>query len=156
MRRDDDIESDSDGESFEAVTPEHSAENLGGETPVIAKVEKRSHILEDVDGELEMEDVAPTCDIGITSTSNTTGTDCKHFDSQPMDTQLISARLLRSPPPPPPSAPPPPPPPPPPSIPDSILKVPQSKLLSHSQVCFGLLFYVPKYLIISTMGCLLT
>ncbi|KAL8513555.1 hypothetical protein ACS0TY_012867 [Phlomoides rotata] len=146
MRKDDDdIESDSDGESFEAVTPEHNAENLDEETTVIAKAEKRSHILEDVDGELEMEDVTPTREIEITSTSNTTGTDCKQlshplsdkqygapFDPQPIDSQLISARLLRSPPPPPPSAPPPPPPPPPPVL-DSVSKVPQSKLISSSQ-----------------------
>lgn len=95
---------------------------------MIAKTEKRGHILEDVDGELEMEDVAPTCDIEITSTSNTAGTDCKA-----MDTQVIPARLLRSPPPPPPSAPPPQPPPPP-SVIDLVSKIPESKLLSSSQV----------------------
>ncbi|KAK6120124.1 hypothetical protein DH2020_046160 [Rehmannia glutinosa] len=36
----------------------HNVENLDGEMNLIAAVEKRSHILEDVDGELEMEDVA--------------------------------------------------------------------------------------------------
>ncbi|KAL3647899.1 hypothetical protein CASFOL_008867 [Castilleja foliolosa] len=72
MLRDDDVRSDSDGESFEAVTPEHNGvDNLDGEMTLIPPaVEKRRHILEDVDGELEMEDVAPCCENEITSTSN--------------------------------------------------------------------------------------
>lgn len=75
MLRDVDGGSDSDGEGFEAVTPEHDAENLDGEKTFIPAVEKRSHILEDVDGELEMEDVAPCCEGEMASTSNITGAD---------------------------------------------------------------------------------
>ncbi|KAK6135049.1 hypothetical protein DH2020_031227 [Rehmannia glutinosa] len=152
--RDDDIGSDSDGESFEAVTPEHNVENLDGEMNLIAAVEKRSHILEDVDGELEMEDVAPSCEVEITSTSNIDQTNCtqrshrqsdNHYGApfasqQPKDTQLISAPLPRSPPPPPPPTSPPPPPPhprppsgfPPPVL-DSVSSVPDSKVYPSSQ-----------------------
>ncbi|XP_077251392.1 protein HUA2-LIKE 3-like [Tasmannia lanceolata] len=52
-----------DEESFEAVTPEHDPgiPNESGETDAFA-AEKQHHILEDVDGELEMEDVAPSSD----------------------------------------------------------------------------------------------
>ncbi|KAI3460861.1 hypothetical protein Pfo_017524 [Paulownia fortunei] len=150
MLRDDDIGSDSDGESFEAVTPEYNVENLDGEMTLIAAVEKRSHILEDVDGELEMEDVAPSCEVEITSTSNITGTNCtqmshhqsdNHYGApfapqQPKDTQLISAPLPRSPPPlPPPPSPPHPLPPSvfPPAVLDSVPNVPDSKLYPSSQ-----------------------
>ncbi|KAL8530701.1 hypothetical protein ACS0TY_007655 [Phlomoides rotata] len=75
MLKDDDGGSDSDGESFEAVTPEHNVGNHDGERTRISTVEKRSHILEDVDGELEMEDVAPYCEVEITSTCNIAGAD---------------------------------------------------------------------------------
>ncbi|CAM8931474.1 unnamed protein product [Rhodiola kirilowii] len=58
MRKDDSDGSDSDGGSFEAVTPEH---NLGTpDEPEHTTRERHRHILEDVDGELEMEDVAPS------------------------------------------------------------------------------------------------
>lgn len=71
MLKDEDQKSDSDGESFEAVTPEHNSENPEerGWAPTPA-VEKRRHILEDVDGELEMEDVAPPCEAEMSSTAN--------------------------------------------------------------------------------------
>ncbi|CAA2995944.1 Hypothetical predicted protein [Olea europaea subsp. europaea] len=72
MLRDEDGGSDSDGENFEAVTPEHDAENVEGERNLVSAVEKRRHILEDVDGELEMEDVAPTCEMEINASSNIT------------------------------------------------------------------------------------
>ncbi|KAL0391048.1 UNVERIFIED_CONTAM: protein HUA2-LIKE 3 [Sesamum calycinum] len=150
MVKDEDIGSDSDEERFEAVTPEHNVEKLDGETNLVNAVEKRSHILEDVDGELEMEDVAPTCEVEISSTSNNAGTDCKqmsHHQSdshyglsfghqQPKDTHLMSAPLPRSP------LPPPPPPPPPHSLPhtafppavlDSVSNGPESKLYPSSQ-----------------------
>ncbi|KAH6755105.1 Tudor/PWWP/MBT domain-containing protein [Perilla frutescens var. hirtella] len=135
MLRDDDIVSDSDGENFEAVTPEHNMEDVhvDGEPTVTATVEKRSHILEDVDGELEMEDVAPSCDVEATSVSNIAGTECtqlqhnqsdSHYGApfaaqQSNDTHLISAHFPGSAPPPPhsPLPPPPPPPPPPPAHP---------------------------------------
>lgn len=53
--------SDSDEKSFEAVTPDMNAEidYDKGMTPVSAN--KHRLVLEDVDGELEMEDVAPSC-----------------------------------------------------------------------------------------------
>ncbi|KAH6826032.1 hypothetical protein C2S53_001469 [Perilla frutescens var. hirtella] len=82
MLRDVDGGSDSDGEGFEAVTPEHNVENHDGEKTFIPAVEKRSHILEDVDGELEMEDVAPCCEGEIASTSNIAGADHPMSDHQ--------------------------------------------------------------------------
>ncbi|CAI9271915.1 unnamed protein product [Lactuca saligna] len=52
---------DSDGEGFEAVTPEHnpkiSEEHDGMH---ILATDEHTHVLEDDDGELEMEDVAPS------------------------------------------------------------------------------------------------
>ncbi|KAL0435770.1 UNVERIFIED_CONTAM: protein HUA2-LIKE 3 [Sesamum radiatum] len=147
MLRDDGGGSDSDGESFEAVTPEHNTEKIDGETTQIPAVGKRSHILEDVDGELEMEDVAPCCEVDITSTSNIGGADStqmlhhqsnSHHAAQftpqhANDVQLTSAPLSRSPP-----APPPPPPPLPPSfscpaVPDSVTNGPHSKPYLNSQ-----------------------
>lgn len=70
--KDEDEGSDSDGGSFEAVTPERSPEKREDheQTPAI---ERHRHILEDVDGELEMEDVAPSCETEITSSSCATG-----------------------------------------------------------------------------------
>lgn len=70
MRKDEDVGCDSDGESFEAVTPEHIYENPDGGVTPISVNEKRSRILEDVDGELEMEDVAPSCEAELISASN--------------------------------------------------------------------------------------
>ncbi|CAK9151043.1 unnamed protein product [Ilex paraguariensis] len=74
MLKDEDEGSDSDVEGFEAVTPEHYSENIAERerTPIHA-VEKHRHILEDVDGELEMEDVAPTCEAEMSSTNNVIG-----------------------------------------------------------------------------------
>ncbi|XP_051143206.1 protein HUA2-LIKE 3-like isoform X2 [Andrographis paniculata] len=117
--RDEDVGSDSDGESFEAVTPEHHVEHFDGVKALSAAVEKRSHILKDVDGELEMEDVAPCYEIDTTSSSNIGGTDCTDIslhqsDSQyeasfvserPKDTNLLPATVSSSLLPPPPSAP---------------------------------------------------
>ncbi|KAG9144148.1 hypothetical protein Leryth_013797 [Lithospermum erythrorhizon] len=66
MMTDGDGGSDSDEENFEAVTPEHNTENReGSKAPAI---EKHPHILEDVDGELEMEDVAPSSEADTSST----------------------------------------------------------------------------------------
>lgn len=158
MLKDDDIGTDSDEERFEAVTPEHNVENLDGETNLVTAVEKRSHILEDVDGELEMEDVAPTCEVEISSTSNIAATDSAQMSrhqsdnryvlpfgpQQPKDTHLISASLPRSPVPPPP--PPPPPLPPsafPPAVLDSVSNGPDPKLYPSSQVLFCSVFHIP-------------
>ncbi|KAK6141430.1 hypothetical protein DH2020_024835 [Rehmannia glutinosa] len=157
MLRDDDVESDSDGESFEAVTPEHNVDHLDGEKTLIPAVEKRSHILEDVDGELEMEDVAPCCEDEITSTSNIAGADQTQMShqqpdnnygvpfttQQPKDVPLTSAPLLSSPPPPPqplpPSAFPP-------AVLNSVSNGPDSKPYSSSQVSF-----CPGFITILTM-----
>nr|GMD71048.1 protein HUA2-LIKE 3-like isoform X1 [Ipomoea batatas] len=66
---------DSDGEGFEAVTPEHTAAKSEEQGNVIPSTEKHRHILEDVDGELEMEDVAPVCEAEIPAVSNGPGID---------------------------------------------------------------------------------
>lgn len=156
MLKDDDAGSDSDSENFEAVTPEHNMENVhvDGEPTVIATVEKRSHILEDVDGELEMEDVAPSFDTEVTSVSNIPESDCtqvqhhrpeSHYGApfapqQREDAHLISARFPGSAPPPHSPLPPPPAPPAhlltrsgfPPAVLDSVPRFSHS----NSQVCF--------------------
>ncbi|XP_018483327.1 protein HUA2-LIKE 3 isoform X1 [Raphanus sativus] len=55
--------SDSDGGEFEPVTPEHESRILEEHvTPSVT--ERHTRILEDVDGELEMEDVAPPWEVG--------------------------------------------------------------------------------------------
>ncbi|XP_024981062.1 protein HUA2-LIKE 2-like [Cynara cardunculus var. scolymus] len=109
--------SDSDVEGFEAVTPEHnleiSEERDGVPTPA---ADKHTHVLEDVDGELEMEDVAPSREAEITdSTNNGLGKVAIHpplfAPPLPKDLPPSSPPLPNSPPPPPPpSALPPPPP----------------------------------------------
>ncbi|KAL1547279.1 protein HUA2-LIKE 3-like isoform X2 [Salvia divinorum] len=109
MLRDVDGGTDSDGEGYEAVTPEHNVKNSGGENTPVPAVEKRIHILEDVDGELEMEDVVPCCEGKMASTSNVTGADQtipnhqsnNHYGApfspqQPKDGALTSASLSSS------------------------------------------------------------
>ncbi|XP_016696084.1 protein HUA2-LIKE 3 isoform X2 [Gossypium hirsutum] len=121
MLNEEDEGSDSDGESFEAVTPEHYS---GGpeEQEANPASEKRRHILEDVDGELEMEDVAPEIEMSSTSCAtgiNTAQTLQEHCDQHfplpfapplPHDVHPSSPPLPSSPPPPPPPPPPLPPP----------------------------------------------
>ncbi|GLU03495.1 hypothetical protein SLE2022_206910 [Rubroshorea leprosula] len=122
MIKDDDEGSDSGGESFEAVTPERYS-RTPEEREANSTLEKRRHILEDVDGELEMEDVAP--EIEMSSTCNVTGVNTaqtsqnqsvEHYQLPyapplPQDVPPSSPPLPSSPPPPPPppSLPPPPP-----------------------------------------------
>ncbi|PWZ05555.1 Protein HUA2-LIKE 2 [Zea mays] len=53
--------------SFEAVTPEQDAPYNDDNEESQMPVEKHHHILEEVDGELEMEDVAPPSDIEATT-----------------------------------------------------------------------------------------
>ncbi|XP_027115819.1 protein HUA2-LIKE 2-like isoform X1 [Coffea arabica] len=115
MLRDEDDGSDSDGESFEAVTPERDTEKSEGNLKPVPVVEKHRHILEDVDGELEMEDVAPSSD-AVVSTSHSAGTDILHASHHsignpasvvfapplPKDVPPMSPPLPVSPPPPPP------------------------------------------------------
>ena len=72
MVKDEDGGSDSDGGSLEAVAPGHSPENREDHETTSA-MEKHRHILEDVDGELEMEDVAPSCETELNSSSGAIG-----------------------------------------------------------------------------------
>ncbi|CAL9245314.1 unnamed protein product [Arabidopsis halleri] len=70
MLRDEDEGSDSDGGDFESVTPEHESRSLEEHvTPSIT--ERHTRILEDVDGELEMEDVAPPWEGGSSASAIT-------------------------------------------------------------------------------------
>ncbi|KAJ9187667.1 hypothetical protein P3X46_003095 [Hevea brasiliensis] len=119
MLRDEDEGSDSDGESFEAVTPEHNSETPEERDTTLA-VEKHTHILEDVDGELEMEDVAPSCEVegssavgiaAVNSVCNLQNQLELHFPLPfapplPQDVPPSSPPLPTSPPPPPPPPPP--------------------------------------------------
>ncbi|XP_043812899.1 protein HUA2-LIKE 2 isoform X3 [Manihot esculenta] len=119
MLKDEDEGSDSDGESFEAVTPEHNYETPE-ELETTPAAEKHTHILEDVDGELEMEDVAPSCEVETSSTGGTAVVNSSgHLQNQleqhfplpfapplPQDVPPSSPPLPTSPPPPPPPPPP--------------------------------------------------
>lgn len=144
MLKEEDDGSDSDGESFEAVTPEHNSETPE-ELEIMPAVEKHTHILEDVDGELEMEDVAPSCEVEAGSTGGIAGVNSvrnlhdqleEHFPLPfapplPQDVPPKSPPLPTSPPPPPP---------PPPAIPpscgnpDSYINGMDSKLSANSHV----------------------
>ncbi|KAF2314899.1 hypothetical protein GH714_037109 [Hevea brasiliensis] len=118
MLKDEDEGSDSDGESFEAVTPEHNSETPE-ERETTPAVEKHTHILEDVDGELEMEDVAPSCEVEAGSTGGIAGVNSvQNLHNQleqlfplpfvpplPQDVPPTSPPLPTSPPPPPPPPP---------------------------------------------------
>ncbi|GMH20492.1 hypothetical protein Nepgr_022333 [Nepenthes gracilis] len=85
-----DDESDSDVEIFEAVTPEHETDNPEKcEATAVPTTEKHRHILEAVDGELEMEDVAPSSDVDIRPDTNTTGVNSAHC-SQPFGQEFPS------------------------------------------------------------------
>ncbi|KAL1816670.1 hypothetical protein ACET3Z_019244 [Daucus carota] len=146
MLKDEDEGCDSDGESFEAVTPEHNSSSPGGQIQ-IAACEKRSHILEAVDGELEMEDVAPSCEAEPGGTSNgrvrsaevVNGRIEQNFPAvilppNPKTVPTSSPPLPMSPPPSPPPPPPPLPPPPPPplsTLPNPVTNIPDSKLYAN-------------------------
>ncbi|KAG4995905.1 hypothetical protein JHK85_027344 [Glycine max] len=133
--------SDSDGGNFEAVTPEHTSEIY----EITSAIEKHRHILEDVDGELEMEDVAPSNEVEMNSICNVDRENAKQCEK---NLPLFFAPLhqdMRS------SSPPPLsflPPPPPPSIPhhmpstsDPYNTVVNSKGCTVSQVCFTTFVY---------------
>ncbi|KAK6940861.1 PWWP domain [Dillenia turbinata] len=145
MLKDEDDGTDSDGENFEAVTPEHPPEAQQSAPPAV--IEKHRHILADVDGELEMEDVAPSSDldmIEVDQTTHATGAPVlphqveQHFPLPfapplPHEVPPSCPPLPTSPPPPPP--PPPPPLPPPPSAPfaSSVDSSKQLYMSSHLQ-----------------------
>nr|XP_016489139.1 PREDICTED: protein HUA2-LIKE 2-like isoform X1 [Nicotiana tabacum] len=126
--------SDSDGESFEAVTPEHPAGKPNGEEANLA-IEKRKHILEDVDGELEMEDVSPVCESETASVSYSVGTNPARI-SRPGDGSCLGASfhppLPRDGPPSSPPLPTSPPPPPPASVAPALSSFPLSSSISNS------------------------
>ncbi|XP_044484743.1 protein HUA2-LIKE 2-like isoform X1 [Mangifera indica] len=127
MLRDEDEGSDSDGGSFEAVTPERKSETPE-EQVTVPVIEKHRHILEDIDGELEMEDVAPPCDMEMGSINNSAEVNAaqtSHDQLLPFVPPLPQD-VPPSSPPLPPSPPPPPPPPPPPSLPPCALPDPYS------------------------------
>lgn len=119
MRKDEDEGSDSD-ESFEAVTPEHTSE--APEQEMTSAIAKHRHILQDVDVELEMEDVAPSevemnLTNGIVGSAQNPQNIEQHIppafaprDVLPASPPLPSSpiRLPPPPPPPPPALPPPP------------------------------------------------
>lgn len=130
MLKDDDDGSDSDGESFEAVTPEHNNSEAHEERESIPLIEKHRHILEDVDGELEMEDVAPSCEVETSSSFHvaevnamqTLHNHCEQHVPVPFAPPLPQDVPPSSPPLP--SSPPPPPPPPPPPVPPPAMSDP--------------------------------
>ncbi|XP_076904497.1 protein HUA2-LIKE 3-like [Bidens hawaiensis] len=106
MLKDENESSDSDAEGFEAVTPERDSGICEGHDQVnTPATEKHTHVLEDVDGELEMEDVAPTYEGEVTVTALS-----QHLPPLPKD---LPPPLPNSPPPPPLLSLPPPPPTPP-------------------------------------------
>lgn len=118
MLKDEKEESDSDGEGFEAVTPERDPQIPEERDKVpTPPAEKHTHVLEDVDGELEMEDVAPSREGEITSIDDSKSAGTSHLQIRqdlpplPIDMPPSFPPLPSSPPPPPPASLPPPPPP---------------------------------------------
>ncbi|CAI8614164.1 unnamed protein product [Vicia faba] len=116
--------SDSDGGNFEATAPGHDSETYEVQE-VSHAFEKHRHVLEDVDGELEMEDVAPSFGVELNSICNVDGRTASQLDQKPhlsfaprltQDVPSSSPAPPSFAPPPPPLSPPPPPPPPPPTL----------------------------------------
>ncbi|KAI5426742.1 hypothetical protein KIW84_032242 [Lathyrus oleraceus] len=116
--------SDSDGGNLEATAPGHDSETYEVQE-VSHAFEKHRRVLEDVDGELEMEDVAPSFGVELNSICNVDGRTASQLDQKPplsfaphltQDVPLSSPAPPSFPPPPLPSSPPPPPPPPPPTL----------------------------------------
>ncbi|KAM1169409.1 hypothetical protein ACFX13_031904 [Malus domestica] len=154
MLKDEDDGCDSDGESFEAVTPEHNPQ-AHEEQETTPATERHRHILEDVDGELEMEDVAPSCDVDVSSSCGVAGANgvqashnqfeqnCQPYFAPPLprDVPPSSPPLPSSPPPPPPPPPPPLPPPhvvhPPCAMPDAYMSGVDSKSYTDAHNVHG-------------------
>ncbi|KAL3531370.1 hypothetical protein ACH5RR_010692 [Cinchona calisaya] len=130
MLRDGDNGADSDGESFEAVTPEHDTRRSDGEMKPIPVVEKHRLVLEDVDGELEMEDLAPSSK-AVMPTSNSAGADILQTSIGTLVAASFAPPLPKDVPPmlpPLPISPPPPPPPPLPLLPRASFPLPSERL----------------------------
>lgn len=138
--------SDSDGGNFQAVAPQRESEAYEVQE-VSHAFEKHRHVLEDVEGELEMEDVAPSLDVELNSICNVYGGNASQLDKKlPLSFAPHFSQDVPSFSPHPPSyAPPPPPPPPPPPSPptmhlmsatsDQYRTAADSKAFSDSQVC---------------------
>ncbi|XP_047335233.1 protein HUA2-LIKE 2-like [Impatiens glandulifera] len=119
MLKDEEDGSDSDSGDFEAVTPEHESNSHEDREVImpITTVVKHTCVLEEVDGELEMEDVSPNCDdeMVISNNSGLGPLNAVHqFDNNiplpflpplPVDMPPSSPPLPTSPPPPPPPPP---------------------------------------------------
>ncbi|XP_042488898.1 protein HUA2-LIKE 3-like [Macadamia integrifolia] len=132
MLKNEEEESDSDEKNFEAVTPEHESEvPLEQETASTSLNDKHRHILEDVDGELEMEDVAPCCEVELNSIYEGAGVDAIHTSHCQLDQHIplpFAPPLPEDVPPTPPPLPTSPPPvaPPPPQLPPPPLAIPRA------------------------------
>ncbi|KFK35477.1 hypothetical protein AALP_AA5G289200 [Arabis alpina] len=103
MLEDEDEGSDSDGGDFESVTPEHESRILEEHaTPSIT--ERHTRILEDVDGELEMEDVAPPWEAGSSAITdqayNTESANCQPVSATSHQNVISSSPSQPLPPPP--------------------------------------------------------
>ncbi|CAK8543441.1 unnamed protein product [Lathyrus sativus] len=142
--------SDSDGGNLEATAPGHDSETYEVQE-VSHAFEKHRHVLEDVDGELEMEDVAPSFGVELNSICNVDGRTASQLDQKPplsFAPRLTQDVPLSSPAPPPlPPSPPPPPPPPPPTMhlmsatSDQYGTAVDSKPITDSQAVHGKTFH---------------
>ncbi|XP_031500500.1 ENHANCER OF AG-4 protein 2-like isoform X1 [Nymphaea colorata] len=126
-----------DGKSIAAMPPVEACKSLE-ESKEIAKPasEKHRHILEDVDGELEMEDVSPSCETEISASdvprSENTLSSITQFDkchSLPVDLPPLPEEIPPSPPPLPSS-------PPPPAVQPSSCPLPPLPVQSSISHCF--------------------
>uniref|UniRef100_A0A0D9VU73 CID domain-containing protein n=1 Tax=Leersia perrieri TaxID=77586 RepID=A0A0D9VU73_9ORYZ len=111
----DDDGSSSEDRSFEAVTPEHDAPCTDEKDELQMQAEKHHRVLEEVDGELEMEDVAPPSEVEASTSgrSEQIDTKCRASDRHTSDNGPPLPDDRPPSPPPLPSSPPPVPPPPP-------------------------------------------
>lgn len=144
--------SDSDGGNLEATAPTHDSETYEVQE-VSDAFEKHRRVLEDVAGELEMEDVAPSFGVELNSICNVDGRMASQLDQKPplsfaprltqdVPSSSPAPPSFAPPPPPPPPSSPPPPPPPPPTLhlmsasSDQYGTAVESKPFTDSQVCF--------------------
>ncbi|XP_062215550.1 protein HUA2-LIKE 2-like [Phragmites australis] len=120
--------SSSEDRSFEAVTPEQDAPGNDDEEESQMPVEKHRRILEDVDGELEMEDVAPPSEVEVSTKCRPEQRGTKSATSDPRPSDVGPPLPIDRPPSPPPLPSSPPPVPPPPPVPISQSSQMQPKL----------------------------
>ncbi|XP_062211329.1 protein HUA2-LIKE 2-like isoform X2 [Phragmites australis] len=123
--------SSSEDRSFEAVTPEQDAQGNDDDEESQMPVEKHRRILEEVDGELEMEDVAPPSEVEVSTKCRPDQSDTKSTSDQyPSDVGPPLPNDRPPSPPPLPSSPPPVPPPPPAPISQSSQMQPKLQMTS--------------------------